>query len=144
MQIFENTVCLRGFLAEHAQAPSSDHVSEESVAILTLATVSGVWDLGSNKWKPRTCQHRILCLGPFFCGFVRGMRRGDYVEVEGELRTMPEVRIVVVDGQTSHVHRESYAVCAVKITRLDRPDALVDYGDSDDYDEQPSSEEGQP
>lgn len=143
MQLFENTVHLRGFLIEDAQTPLSDHVSDESIAILTLATVSGVWDLSSNRWKPHTYRHRILCLGPYFCGFLRGMRRGDYVEVEGELRTLPEVRIVVVDGQTSHVHRESYAVCAVKITRLDRPEALVDFGSSDDDDEQQANGEVQ-
>jgi len=57
------------------------------------------------------------------------MRRGDYLEVEGELRTLRESRIVVVAGERSSVPRESTAVHALRITRLDRPDALVDFGE---------------
>lgn len=131
MNLFTNTVKLRGFLTENAQAPSSDHISNESVASLTMATVSGIWDLGANLWHPRTDTHRIVCPGPYFCGLVRGMRRGDYIEVEGELRTQKEVRPVVVGGERSVVERDSYTTYAVHIVRLDRPDALVDFGDSD-------------
>lgn len=70
--------------------------------------------------------------GRFFCGMVRGMRRGDYLEVEGELRALEQDRGVVVAGERFSVKRSTYAVHAVRIQRLDRPDALVDYGDSDD------------
>jgi hypothetical protein len=131
MNLFTNSVTLRGFLAENAQAPSSDRITDESVATLALATVSGSWDLGANQWHPRTDVHRIVCPGPYFCGLVRGMRRGDYVEVEGELRTQKEARPVVVGGERSVVERDAYTTYAVRITRLDRPDALVDFGDSD-------------
>jgi len=131
MNLFTNTVKLRGFLTEDAQAPSSDHIGNESVATLNLATVSGIWDLGENRWHPRTDTHGIVCPGPYFCGLVRGMRRGDYIEVEGELRTRKEARPVVVGGERSVVERDSYATYAVRIVRLDRPDALVDFGDSD-------------
>jgi hypothetical protein len=129
MNIFTNVVTIRGFLASDAEAPSSDHIRNDSFAVLLLATVSGVWDLGANEWHPRTDWHRIICPGPFFCGMVRGMRRGDYLEVEGELRTLRESRIVVVAGERSSVPRESTAVQALRITRLDRPDALVDFGE---------------
>jgi hypothetical protein len=54
MQIFENLVKLRGFLAKDAESPSSDHINNDSFAVLLLATVSGVWDLGANEWHPRT------------------------------------------------------------------------------------------
>ena len=129
MNLFTNVVTIRGFLASDAEAPSSDHIRNDSFAVLLLATVSGVWDLGANEWHPRTDWHRVICPGPFFCGMVRGMRRGDYLEVEGELRTLRESRIVVVAGERSSVPRESTAVQALRITRLDRPDALVDFGE---------------
>jgi acetamidase/formamidase len=130
MQIFENTVKVRGFLGQNAEAPSSDHIQNDSFAVLLLATVSGVWDLGANDWHPRTDWHRIICPGPFFCGMVRGMRRGDYLEVEGELRALEQERGVVVAGERFPVKHATYAVHAVRIQRLDRPDALVDFGEN--------------
>ena len=130
MQIFENTVKVRGFLGENAESPSSDHIQNDSFAVLLLATVSGVWDLGANEWHSRTDWHRIICPGPFFCRMVRGMRRGDYLEVEGELRALEQERGVVVAGERFPVKHATYAVHAIRIQRLDRPDALVDFGEN--------------
>jgi hypothetical protein len=129
MNLFTNTVTLRGFLGKDAEAPSSDHIEADSFAVLTLATVAGTWDLSTNEWTPRTDWHRIICPGPYFCGMVRGMRRGDYLEVEGELREQQQERTVVVAGERFPVKHGSYAVHATRLTRLDRPDALVDLGE---------------
>lgn len=129
MTLFANNVLLRGFLAKDAEAPSSDHIQNDSFAVLLLATVSGIWDLDNNEWIPRTDWHRIICPGPFFCGFTRGMRRGDYLEVEGELRALEQERGVVVAGERFPVKHTTYAVHAVRIQRLNRPDALVDFGE---------------
>jgi hypothetical protein len=127
--LFANSITLRGFLGSNAEAPSSDHIKEDSFAVLTLATVSGTWDLSTNEWTPRTDWHRIICPGPFFCGMVRGMRRGDYLEVEGELRNQDQPRAIVVAGESHSVSKTNYAVHAIRIQRLDRPDALVDFGE---------------
>ena len=129
LTLFANSVLLRGFLAKDAEAPSSDHIQNDSFAVLLLATVSGVWDLGNNEWIPRTDLHRIICPGPFFCGLTRGMRRGDYLEVEGELRALEQERGVVVAGERFPIKHSTYAVHAVRIQRLDRPDVLVDFGE---------------
>ena len=129
MQLFENTVKLRGFLGKDAEAPSSDRITNDSFAVLLLATASGVWDLGDNQWNPRTDWHRIVCPGPFFSGMVRGMRRGDYLEIEGELRQQQQERTVVVAGERFPMKHGSYAVHATRIARLDRPNALVDFGE---------------
>ncbi len=129
MQLFENLVKIRGFLVQDAEAPSSDHIQNDSFAVLLLATVSGVWDLGNNHWNPRTDLHRIICPGPFFCGMDRGMRRGDYLEIEGELRSQDQPRTVVVAGESHSVSKAKYAVHAIRIQRLDRPEALVDFGE---------------
>jgi hypothetical protein len=129
MTPFTNTVTLRGFLGSNAEAPSSDHIKEDSFAVLLLATVSGTWDLSTNEWTPRTDWHRIICPGPFFCGMVRGMRRGDYLEVEGELHGQEQMRTVIVAGESHQVNKAIYAVHATRIQRLDRPGALVDTGE---------------
>ena len=129
MTLFANTVTPRGFLGSNAEAPPSDGITGDAYAVLLLATVSGTWDLSINEWTPRTDWHRIICPGPFFCGMVRGMRRGDYLEVEGELRGQDQPRTVVVAGESHSVSKTNYAVHAIRIQRLDRPDALVDTGE---------------
>ena len=129
MTLFTNAITLRGFLGKNAEAPPSDGITEDAYAVLLLATVSGRWALSTNEWTPRTDWHRIICPGPFFCGMVRGMRRGDYLEVEGELRGQEQMRTVVVAGESHHVNKAIYAVHATRIQRLDRPDALVDTGE---------------
>ena len=125
-----NLVTLRGFLVADAKAPSSDQLTSKSYAVLTLATVSGIWDLGTNEWRSRTDQHRVICPGPYFCGLLRGMKRGDYIEVEGELREFEQDRPEYINGTRCLVAKKFYAVHAIRITRLDRPDALVDYGEN--------------
>ena len=129
MQVFENTVKLRGFLGRDAEAPSSDRIQMDAYAVLLLASVSGTWDLSANEWNSRIDWHRIVCPGPYFCGMVRSMRRGDYLEVEGELRAQQQERSVIVAGERFPVMHSSYAVHATRIARLDRPDALVDSGE---------------
>lgn len=129
MQLFENLVKLRGFLGKDAEAPSSDHLTGDSFAVLLLVTVSGKWDLEAARWNPRTDLHRIICPGAFFCGMVRGMRCGTYLEIEGEIREWDEDRTVVVAGKPRVVKHAVYAVHAIHIARLDRPDALVDFGE---------------
>jgi hypothetical protein len=131
MTLFENAVKLRGFLSSDSKVPPSDGIREDAFAVLLLATVSGTWDLATNQWTPRVDWHRIVCPGPFFCGFTRGMKRGDYLEVEGEVRGQDQERTVVVAGERFPANKAVYAVHATRIHRLDRPDALVDTGEGD-------------
>jgi single-stranded DNA-binding protein len=144
MQLFQNTVKLRGFLGRDAEVPTSDRITDQSFSSLTLGTVSDIWDLGANEWRPHTDWHRIICPGPYFCGLTRGMRRGDYLEVEGELRMRQQERRVGVAGERFSVHHGSYAVHAIRITRFDRLDVLVDLSDSDGHSEQRSNGEVEP
>ncbi len=130
MQLFENSVKLRGFLGADAAVPSPDRIDSDSFATLLLGTVSGVWDIALNRWTPRTDWHRVICPGPFFCGMVRGFERGDYLEIEGEFRAYEQDRILFVAGEKFPMKHGIYAVHATRITRLDRPDALVIFEDN--------------
>jgi acetamidase/formamidase len=131
MQTFKNIVHLRGVLGADAKVPPSDGITEDAFAVLLLATASGTWDIATNEWAPRIDWHRVICPGPFFCGFTRGMRRGDYLEVEGELRVLEQKRGVVVAGERFPVSRSTYAVHAIHIRRLERPLAVVDSSHGD-------------
>ena len=74
--LFSNRVTLRGFLANDGKAPSSDQLTAHSYAVLTLVTVSGIWNLQTSQWHSRTDRHRVICPGAFFCGMVRNLNRG--------------------------------------------------------------------
>lgn len=127
--LFENTVKLRGFLGKDAEVPPSEGITEDACAFLSLATVSGTWDIATNEWTSRTDWHRIVCPGPYFCGFTRGMRRGDYLEIEAEFREQEHIRVVVVAGERFPIKHSTYAVYAKHIRRLERPLIVVDTGE---------------
>jgi hypothetical protein len=127
--LFENTLKLRGFLTTDAEVPPSSGISEDAFAVLFLATMSGTWDVATNEWTPRITTHRIVCPGPWFCGFTRGMRRGDYVEVEGELYVHDYERPVVVAGERLSAKRYVCEIRAVQVRKLERPLVVVDTGE---------------
>ena len=127
MTLFENTLKLRGFLGKDAEVPSSDGITEDAYAVLTLCVESGVWWRPANERISRTAWYRIICPGPFFCGFTRGMKQGDYVEVEGELRST-----LVEEGTTLRNSVHAYVVHALTIRRLEVPAIGVDEGGAED------------
>ena len=114
MTLFENTLKLRGFLGSDAEVPISDGIRWNSFAVLTVCVPVGVWKKQTSEWVTRTDRHRVICLGPFFCGLTRGMKRGDYVEIDGEL-------------QASESGSEVYAL---SVRRLECPPVGVDEGDA--------------
>ncbi len=123
MNIFRNTVTLRGFLGRNAEVPTSDGIKFDSYAVLTLCVESGTWNKAANEWVPRTAYHRIVCPGPYFCGFTRGMEQGDYLEIEGELR----IDLVVDSAAPKNPHQEC-RVYATQIRRLEIPALGVEEG----------------
>ena len=123
----KNSVSLRGFLCGDAEVPTSDHIQHDSFAVLVLGIASGTWKKQTCEWVPRTEWHRVICPGPFLCGFTRGMKQGDYVEVEGELRST-----LVEEGTTLRNSLHAYVVHALTIRRLEVPAIGVDEGDAEE------------
>jgi len=115
MMLFENTIKLRGFLGSDAEVPASNGIRNDSFAVLTVCIATGTWKKQTSEWVSRTERHRVICMGPYFCGFTRGMRRGDYVEIDGVLRAFE---------YGSEVH-------ALSIHRLECPPVGVDEGEED-------------
>jgi hypothetical protein len=111
--LFENTLKLRGFLGKDAEVPSSDHITDDAYAVLTLCLESGVWWRPRNEWISNTGWFRIICPGPYFCGFTRGMSQGSYIEVEGYLHIHHYADL----GHNSPV----YEIRATSIERLELP-----------------------
>jgi hypothetical protein len=111
--LFENTLKLRGFLGKDAEVPPSEGITDDAYAVLALCVESGVWWRPSNEWISRTAWYRVICPGPYFCGFTRGMKQGDYIEVEGVL--------VIQRYRQSNFREPAYEVHATRIQRLEIP-----------------------
>lgn len=117
MQLFENTVKLRGFVGDDVQAPSSDALTENSYVALTLCLETGVWWRPRNEWISNTAWFQVICPGPYFCGFLRGMPQGSYIEVDG---------YIFIHHYADLRHRQPvYEIRATAIRRLELPLAGV-------------------
>ncbi len=129
MTLFENTVKLRGFLSQDPDVPGSGSVNPNSYAVLRLGIPSGTWKVQSNEWVSRTESHLVLCVGPFLCGYARTLKRGNYVEVEGELHLSGHEMVFVADGDSLTAKHFAQEVHATQVRRLEYPHIGVDEGD---------------
>jgi hypothetical protein len=123
--LFENTLKLRGFLGSDAEVPSSDGITNDAYAVLTLCVESGVWVKAENHWLADTAEIAVICPGPFFCGFTRGMKQGDYIEIDALLRTFEYPEPVVISVDPLCTKMQGIEIYATSIQRLEYPPGLV-------------------
>ncbi len=84
MALYTNTVTVKGYLGKDAETFATKN--QKTVVILSLATKSGYKDQQKNEWVNHTEWHRIVAFGKP-ADYAKGLKKGDYVEVEGELRS---------------------------------------------------------
>ena len=95
MALYTNTVTVKGYLGKHAETFATRN--QKTVVILSLATKSGYKDQQKNEWVNHTEWHRIVAFGKP-ADYAKGLKKGDYVEVEGELHST-EYEKEVVQGK---------------------------------------------
>ncbi|GGA73391.1 hypothetical protein GCM10011507_26250 [Edaphobacter acidisoli] len=84
MALYTNTVTVKGFLGKDAE--SFPTRTQKTFVVLSLATKSGYKDQQKNEWVNHTEWHRIVAFGKP-ADYARSLKKGDYVEVEGELHS---------------------------------------------------------
>jgi len=84
MALYENNVTLKGYIGKDAQTFATRH--ENTFVVLSLATKSGYKDRQTNEWVNHTEWHRIVVFGKP-ADYAKSLRKGDYVQIEGELRS---------------------------------------------------------
>src|SRR5260370_526259 len=87
---YQNRVMLVGYLGREPE-------QLEGRAVLSLATKTSWKPKDSDQWQSRTDWHRIVAWSPL-AEAVRPLAKGDYVLVEGELRTGQYERELQVNG----------------------------------------------
>jgi len=95
MALYTNTVTVKGFLGKDAETFATRN--QKTFVALSLATKSGYKDQQTGKWMNHTEWHRIVAFGKP-ADYAKGLKKGDYVEVEGETRST-EYEKEVVQGK---------------------------------------------
>jgi single-strand DNA-binding protein len=118
MALYENNVTLKGYIGKNAQsfATRRDH----SFVVLSLATKSGYKDKQTNEWVNHTEWHRIVAFGKP-ADYAKDLKKGDYVEVEGELRSSEFDVEVGEDRTKTTVKRRGWEIRASVVRKLTPP-----------------------
>jgi single-strand DNA-binding protein len=117
MALYENSIRLKGFLGK-------DPVTKEThngttLTVLSLATKSSY--RRKDEWVSSTEWHRIVCFNQL-ADYARTLKKGDYIEVKGELRSSEFESTVGEGRKKTSVKRRSWEVRAQSVGKLTRTD----------------------
>jgi single-strand DNA-binding protein len=127
MALYENNVTLKGYVGKDAQSFATRQ--QNTFVVQSLATKSGYKDKQTKQWVNHTEWHRIVAFGKP-ADYAKTLKKGDYVQVEGELRST-EFDVEVGDGKKkATVKRRGWEIRASIVKKLTPPPA----GESPDAD----------
>ncbi len=118
MALYTNNVTLKGFLGKDAETIATKQ--GRSLTVLSLATKSGYKDKQKNEWVNHTEWHRIVAFATP-ADYARNLKKGEYVEVEGELRSTEREVEIVKDKKKTKTTTRNWEVRASKVTKLAPP-----------------------
>jgi len=120
MALYENNIKLKGFLGKDAENFATRQ--QRTFTVLSLATKSGYKDKQTNEWVNRTEWHRIVAFAKP-AEYARNLKKGDYVEVEGELRSTEYDAEVGEGKKKTTVKRRGWEVRANIVRKLAQPES---------------------
>ena len=110
--MYQNQVRLVGFLGK-------DPEEYENRTILSLATKKSWKKPDSDEWDSHTEWHRVMVWEELAEG-IRSLTKGDYILVEGELRSSSYLRNVNVEVDTITVPSKAWEIRARAVRKLAR------------------------
>jgi single-strand DNA-binding protein len=117
MALYENNIRLKGFLGK--DAITKDTRNGTTCTVLSLATKSSY--RRKDEWVSCTEWHRIVCFNQL-ADYAKTLKKGDYVEVQGELRSSEFESEVGEGRKKTSVKRRSWEVRAQSVGKLTRTD----------------------
>ena len=118
MALYTNEITLKGFLGKSAESFATKQ--GRNLIVLSLATKSGYKDKQTGEWVNHTEWHRIVAFGTP-ADYAKSLKKGDYVEIEGELRSTDREVEVVKDKKKTKSTTRNWEVRASKVTKLAQP-----------------------
>jgi single-strand DNA-binding protein len=117
MALYENNIRLKGFLGKDAITKETRNGT--TCTVLSLATKSSY--RRKDEWVSCTEWHRIVCFNQL-ADYAKTLKKGDYVEVQGELRSSEFESEVGEGRKKTSVKRRSWEVRAKSVRKLTRTD----------------------
>lgn len=118
MALYENKITLKGYLGKDAENFATKQ--QRTFTVLSLATRSGYKDKQTDEWVNHTEWHRIVAFGKS-ADYAKDLKRGDYVEVEGELRSTEYDAEVGEGRKKTTVKRRGWEVRVSIVKKLAQP-----------------------
>jgi single-strand DNA-binding protein len=118
MALYENKVTLKGFIGKDAESFATKQ--QNTFTVLSLATKSGYKDKQTKQWVNHTEWHRIVAFGKP-AEFAKNLKKGDCVEIEGELRSTAFDTEVGEGKKKTTVKRRGWEIRASIVRKLAQP-----------------------
>jgi len=119
MALYTNNVTLKGYVGKDAQSFATRQ--QNTFVVLSLATKSGYKDKQTQQWVNHTEWHRIVAFGKP-ADYAKSLKKGDYVEIEGELRSS-EFDVELGEGKKkTTVKRRGWEIRASIVRKLAQPE----------------------
>jgi single-strand DNA-binding protein len=83
--MYLNNVTLTGFLGADAETRTSKN--NTNFTVFSVATKRSWKDRESGEWSSRTDWHRAVVFGRRLSDFAASLKKGDYVQIQGQLRS---------------------------------------------------------
>jgi single-strand DNA-binding protein len=120
MALYENKTTLKGFIGKDAETFATKQ--QKPFTVLSLATKSGYKDKQTDKWVNHTEWHRIVAFGTP-AQYAKDLKKGDYVEIEGELRSNERPAVIVKDKKQIKTTLRSWEIRAGIVKKLAQPES---------------------
>ena len=118
MALYENKITLKGYIGKDAENFATKQ--QKTFTVLSLSTKSGYKDKQTQQWVNHTEWHRIVAFGKP-AEYAKNLKKGDYVEVEGELRSTEYDAEVGEGKKKTTVKRLSWEIRASIVKKLAKP-----------------------
>jgi single-strand DNA-binding protein len=115
MALYTNEIKLKGYIGKNAENFATKQ--QRTFTVLSLSTKSGYKDKQTQQWVNHTEWHRIVAFGKP-ADFAKNLKKGDYVEIEGELRSTEYDTEVGEGKKKTTVKRRGWEVRASIVRKL--------------------------
>jgi single-strand DNA-binding protein len=118
MALYENNVKLKGYIGKDSESFATKN--QTTFVVFSLAVKNGYKDRQTNEWVNRTEWPRIVAFGKP-ADHAKTLKKGDYVEIEGELRSTEREFEIVKDKKKTKIKIRDWEVRANTVKKLAKP-----------------------
>jgi single-strand DNA-binding protein len=115
MALYENKTTLKGFIGKDAESFATKQ--QRTFVVFSLAVKSGYKDKQTDQWVNRTEWPRIVAFGKP-SDYAKYLKKGDYVEIEGELRSSEREVEIFRDKKKTTIKIRDWEIRASLIKKL--------------------------